>query len=219
MEDNVTVIYKDIKYANIKVRPSLEVVITVPFGTESGKIDSILDKRRSWIKKQLTYFNDRQHHIKEYVSGESTQFLGKNYRLKIMHSNEEKVKLSGGYLNVWVKIVTDSHSKKRLVDEWLKDKAKFHFSKLLDKYSKIVGVSIDKFSIRCMKTRWGSCNPKKSYININIELIKKSLDLIEYVVLHELTHLVHYNHTVEFYDFMTLHMPNWKIRKNKLENT
>ncbi len=219
MQGNLTIIYKDVKYANIKVRPSLEVVVTVPLGTESSKVDDIIQKRSNWIKKQLTYFNDRQHHVKEYVSGESFQFLGKDYRLKIIHSNEERVKLSGGYLQVWVKIGTDCDAKKRLVEEWLKDKAKFHFSKVLNKYSKLVGVGIDKFSIRYMKTRWGSCNPKKSYININIELIKKSLDLIEYVVLHELTHLVHYNHTAEFYDFMTLYMPNWKIRKNKLENT
>ena len=219
MGDNLTIIYKNVKYANVKVRPSLEVVVTVPLGTESGVVDKIIDKRGNWIKKQLNYFKEHQQHLKEYVSGESIQFLGKNYRLKIIPANDAKVKLSGGYLNVWVKITNDCDAKRRLIDEWLKEKAKYHFSRVLNKYSKILDVSIDKFSIRSMKTRWGSCHPKKSYININLELIKKPLDLIEYVVLHELTHLVHYNHTKDFYDFMTLHMPNWKIRKNKLENT
>jgi predicted metal-dependent hydrolase len=218
MQDNVKIIYKNIKYANIKIKPSLEIIVTVPVDTEPVKIDSLLNKRSSWIKKQLNYFLQHQPHTREYVSGETIQFLGKNYRLKIIESTEEKVRLSGGYVNVWIKNSADYQGKKQLIDAWFREKAEFHFSKALNTYSRLVGMRVNKVSIRQMKTRWGSCSPKKSYINLNLELIKKSSDAIEYVILHELTHLIHYNHTRAFYDYMTLHMPDWKIRKERLEN-
>jgi predicted metal-dependent hydrolase len=107
--------------------------------------------------------------------------------------------------------------KKALLDSWYKTKANLHFDKALEKYQQIVKKDIKSVKIREMKTRWCSCNPAKSYINLNSQLIKRSTQCIEYVVFHELTHLIYTDHNKQFYNFMSVYMPDWKNRKDKLE--
>ena len=101
----------------------------------------------------------------------------------------------------------------------LKKKAKNHLTSLTEYWAEKIGVSYGRISIRGQKTRWGSCNPYKSYINLNIELIKKPKACIEYVVFHELAHLLYPNHSKQFYDYLTLYMPDWQKRKEILERT
>ena len=128
------------------------------------------------------------------MSGESFAYLGCNYRLKISVANHESVKLIGAYLYVSLADRSDYDKKLQLIEAWYKEKAEDYFRKIIAKYVKIVGQEVAKISIRKMKTRWGSCNPKKSYINLNLDLIKKHAFAIEYVIFHELVHLIHYNH-------------------------
>ncbi|SMN11900.1 Predicted metal-dependent hydrolase [uncultured Candidatus Thioglobus sp.] len=105
-----------------------------------------------------------------------------------------------------------------MVKDWYSQKAISHIQKALDKYQPIVGKNIGSVKIRKMKTRWGSYNPVKSYINLNSELIKAPIKCIEYVVLHELTHLIYPNHNQHFYNYLSVHMPNWQKIKNMLED-
>lgn len=218
MLDNLQIIYKSVKNISIKVKPTLEVVLTVPTNTTQEKIDQILKKRHDWILAQLNYFKKFQQPAKELVSGESFAYLGRNYRLKVSTATNESIKLIGGYLHVNLSDKSDHNKKLQLIETWYKQKAEDYFKKVIAKYTKIVKQEVAKISIRKMKTRWGSCNPKKSYINLNLDLIKKHVFAIEYVIFHELVHLIHYNHDQKFYHYLATHMPDWKIRKLKLEN-
>jgi predicted metal-dependent hydrolase len=218
MQDKVQIVYKPVKTISLKVKPSLEVVLTVPDNTTQDKIDYILKKRHDWILAQLDYFKKFQLSTKELVSGESFTYLGRNYRLKISIATNESVKLIGGYLHVNLRDKSNHDRKKQLIETWYKQKAEDYFKKVIAKYTKIVKQEVAKVSIRKMKTRWGSCNPKKSYINLNLDLIKKHTFAIEYVIFHELVHLIHYNHDQKFYNYLATHMPDWKARKLKLEN-
>lgn len=216
---SVQIIKKDVKQINIKVKPNCEVVLTAPQDTTDEHIDFVLQKRADWIAKKVDFFNKYQHAAnKEYVSGENFVYLGRNYRLKVIESQNEGVKLQRGYLQVFVKDKSNLAKKQRLVKEWYLIKAEEHFQKAIDKYQPIVKEGIANIRIREMKTRWGSCNPAKGYINLNSELIKKPTVCIEYVVFHELAHLVYMDHNKKFYNYLTLFMPDWKKRKKKLEN-
>ena len=218
MLDNLQIIYKSVKNISIKVKPTLEVVLTVPTNTTQEKIDQILKKRHDWILAQLNYFKKFQQPAKELVSGESFAYLGRNYRLKVSTATNESIKLIGGYLHVNLSDKSDHNKKLQLIETWYKQKAEDYFKRVIAKYTKIVKQEVAKVSIRKMKTRWGSCNPKKSYINLNLDLIKKHAFAIEYVIFHELVHLIHYNHDQKFYNYLATYMPDWKARKLKLEN-
>lgn len=214
----IEIVKKDVKQINIKVRPSGEVILTAPTKTSSEHIEYVIKKRTEWIDKKLAFYKEHQLKVtREYVSGENFCYLGRNYRLKVIESLDEGVKLQRGYLEVFVKDKSDVKRKKQLVKRWYIEKAEIHFLKAIEKYKPIVKREIAHIRIREMKTRWGSCNPIKGYINLNLELIKKPTSCIEYVVFHELAHLVYANHSTKFYNYLTLFMPDWKKRKERLE--
>jgi predicted metal-dependent hydrolase len=151
------------------------------------------------------------------TSDEHIKFIGRSYRLKVIESKKETVKLQRGYIEIYVKNKNYLKRKQNLVYEWYYEKALLHFFNILQEFNKIVKQEIKDIKIRQMKTRWGSCNPHKSYINLNIELIKKPKICIEYVVFHELVHLIYPNHSKQFYDYLALYMSDWEKRKEILE--
>ncbi len=215
----IEIVRKDVKHINIKVKPNCDVVLTAPMETKETDIAYVLKKREEWIDKKIAFYKEHQAQTpKEYVSGENFCYLGRNYRLKVIEcSVVEGVKLQRGYLQVFVKDRGNLVKKQRLVKEWYLLKAEIHFKKAIEKYQPLVKREIENIRIREMKTRWGSCNPVKGYINLNSELIKKPTECIEYVVFHELAHLVHADHSSQFYNYLSLHMPDWKKRKERLE--
>lgn len=217
MLNNIQIIHKKIKHINLKVKPNLEVILSVPLGTTQTTIKKVVSERTHWIQEKLEFFKQNITPTKELVSGELISYLGRNYRLKIHKGNTELVELcTNGYLNVTLKDTNNLKKKHNLIDKWYKEKAIHHFSQIIEKYTRILNKSVNKVTIRKMKTRWGSCNPQKSYINLNLELIKKDILSIEYVILHELAHLTHYNHDKKFYGYVATYMPDWKIRKKML---
>lgn len=215
---NIQIIKKDIKNIILKVKPSCEVILTIPITTDDEYINYILKKRKDWIDKKLEFFkSNNKPQIKEYVSGESFEYLGKRYRLKVIEADEEQVKLQRGYIKIYIKNKNNFRKKEKLLNDWYMLKAKKYFEKIINQYSHIINREIKIIRIRQMKTRWGSCNPSKGYINLNSELIKKPKDCIEYVVFHELAHLIHPNHSRSFYNYLDTYMPDWRIRKDILE--
>lgn len=216
---NIRVERKNIKNITLKVKPTCEVILTVPLDTDNKHIEYILKKRNDWISKKIDFFQlNNKIENKEYVSGESFKYLGKNYRLKVIQSDIENVKLLRGYIQIFIKDKTDLKRKQKLLNSWYMNKAEDYFEKIVEKYKSIIKKEVKNIRIRQMKTRWGSCNFSKGYINLNSELIKKSKESIEYVVFHELTHLIYDNHSREFYNYLDTYMPDWKQRKEKLEN-
>lgn len=215
---NVKIIRKEIKNITLKVKPSCEVILSVPLDTDDKYINYILEKRESWIAQKISFFEaNNSVEIKEYVSGESFKYLGKNYRLKVIESNEEHVKLLRGYIQIFVRDKTNLKKKQKLLEAWYMKKAENYFQKIVKSYLPIVQKEVKTIRVREMKTRWGSCNPVKGYINLNSKLIKQSKASIEYVVFHELTHLVHPNHSKAFYNYLDTYMPDWRRRKAILD--
>ena len=219
MLEGVKIVRKDVKNITLKVRPNGEAILTTPKAASDEHIKFIIEKRAKWIAKKRTFFASFKTPQKEYVSGEDFKYLGRSYRLKVVQSKEERVKLQRGYLELFVKDKSDLKRKENLVYEWYHERATLYFFNILQEFNKIVKQDIKSVKIRQMKTRWGSYNPYKSYINLNIELIKKPRGCIEYVVFHELVHLLYPDHSKKFYDYLTLYMPDWQKRKEILERT
>jgi len=218
IRNNIQIIRKDVKNIILKVKPTCEVILTAPLLTTDEHIEYILKKRENWISKKIAFYQEYDKpQKKEYVSGENVKYLGKNYRLKIIQSEDESIKLQRGYIQIFIKDTDNFEKKKKLLNEWYLLKSQNYFKKIIAKYSKLLNVEVKNIRIRQMKTRWGSCNSHKSYINLNIELIKKPSYAIEYVIFHELTHLIYPNHSKEFYNYLTTYMPDWKKRKERLE--
>lgn len=212
----VKIVYKDIKNFTLKVTPSFEVVLSAPKNASAKEIEYVLSKRKMWIEQRLQRFKKHIALPKELISGEDIYYLGKRYRLKIIASESEEVGLRGGFLEVRLRDSKDFAHKQRLIKAWYQKKAKQCFTQLLEKYSTLLGCEIQTLKIKEMKTRWGSCNPAKAYINLNLKLIEKNKRAIEYVILHELTHLKYFYHNREFYDYIGVYMPDWRERKLKL---
>lgn len=219
MLEDVKIVQKDVKNITLKVRPNGEAILTAPKAASDEHIKFIIKKRAKWIAKKRAFFASFKMPKKEYVSGEDFKYLGRSYRLKVVQSKEERVKLQRGYLELFVKDKNDLERKRNLVYGWYYEKATLYFFNILQEFNKIVKQDIKSVKIRQMKIRWGSCNPYKSYINLNIELIKKPKTCIEYVVFHELVHLLYPDHLKKFYDYLTLYMPDWQKRKEILERT
>ena len=150
----VCIVKKDVKHINLKVKPSGEVILTAPIDSDERDIAYVLKKRADWIEKKIAFFDaHRDRYEREYVSGENFCYLGRNYRLKVIESQDEGVKLQRGYLQVFVKDTSYSERKKRLLDLWYREKAQIHFIKAIDRYSSIVKQEIETVRIREMKTR------------------------------------------------------------------
>ena len=217
LDFNIQIIKKDVKHLTLKVTPIGEVILTAPMDTSNEYINTIIKKRSKWINEKLTFYKHYEKTPKELVSGENFEYLGRNYRLKIFESKKELAKLQRAYFEIYVKNKTDYRRKEQLINDWYYEKALVHFFNIFLKFNEITKKDIEDIKIRQMKIRWGSCNTEKSFINLNLELIKKPKICIEYVIFHELVHLIHPNHSKEFYRYLTLYMPDWEKRKEKLE--
>ncbi|APC91658.1 MULTISPECIES: M48 family metallopeptidase [Francisella] len=213
---NYSVVHKDVKDVTIKVKPSLEVEVVAPFETSDNHIQKLLQKRDNWIHKNLDIFRQAKQPERKLVSGEDFIYLGRRYRLKVILADINKAILKNGYLNLYCKDTQNFKLKSSILESFYKTKAEEHFKKAISKFRDFYNSDV-VFRIRKMKTRWGSCNPAKSYINLNQELIKKPKKAIEYVVFHEIVHLKHHNHDRTFYNYISAYMPDWREIKKKLD--
>ncbi|MCZ6167427.1 M48 family metallopeptidase [Campylobacter ureolyticus] len=214
---SIEILRKDVKNFTLRVKPNGKTELVVPLLATKKHIDKILEKRKNWIDEKKEYFSKFKSVEKKLISGENMKYLGKNYRLKVYETyKNERVILSRGKLNLYVKNKDDYNKKLNLIECWYKEKAMIHFLNTVNKYNKITQKDSINVRIRKMKTRWGSCNKTKKYINLNLNLIKKPKICIEYVVFHELAHLIYPNHSKDFYNYLSLYMSDWKEREKIL---
>lgn len=212
------VVYSDRKTLGITVTPDMDVLVKAPVDSSIQKIKEKILKKAPWIIKQQSYF--LSFHPKttkrKYISGETHLYLGRQYLLKIELSKDESVKLKGKYIEVRTSNI--SNVKKMMLNWYLQQaKIKYHSiaQPLIEKFKKY-NVEPNSIVLREMPARWGSCTPKGKII-LNPELIKAPKGCIEYVIIHELCHLIHYDHTQKFIDLQTKEMPDWDKWKTKLE--
>jgi len=210
--------YSDRKTLGITVTPNLFVYVKAPIDTSIERVKEKLLKKAPWIIRQQSYFLTfhPKTPARRFVGGETHLYLGRQYRLKVIISKIESVKLKGKFIEV---TTTDKSRVKQLVGEWYLHNAKSKFralaQPLIDNFKKHK-IEPSSIVLRDMPTRWGSCTPKGKII-LNPELIKAPKGCIEYVIIHELSHLVHHNHTQKFIDLQNKEMHDWEKWKMKLE--
>ena len=218
--------YSDRKSLGITVTPEMEVLVKAPTDTTIEKVKEKIRKKAPWIIKQQSFFLSFQPKTpnRKYISGETHLYLGRQYRLiidkgELIMDNEDAVKIKNGLLVVKAK---DQATAKKIVLDWYRKKAEQKLNEiaqpLILRFIRKYKLSIIHYqlSIRDMPTRWGSCTPKGKII-LNPELIKAPKGCIEYVIIHELCHLIHHDHTQKFIDLQTREMKDWEKWKMKLE--
>ena len=215
---------KQVKNVNLHVKPDMTVEVTANEQVPFDFIYDFVESKGSWILKQVKQFEDVQpfkRSKREYVSGESFKYLGKQYRLRVKQAaGEEFVKYFRGFIYLYVKDVDNYSRKAKLSAEWYRKKAKKTFQESLDKMYPFVqkyGVSKPEIEVRVMKARWGSALTDKNTILVNAELIKAPKYCIDYVILHELIHFKYNNHSDRFYNLLSAIMPDWPKRKAILD--
>ncbi|MFI3306532.1 MAG: SprT family zinc-dependent metalloprotease [Rikenellaceae bacterium] len=210
--------YKARKTLGISVMPDKSVCVQAPIDSAKEEIEKRIIKRAGWIVKQWQYFDSFGEAMPErrYISGESHYYLGRQYMLKVEEGKPNSVKYKGRCFEV---VCTPKSKAKELMNGWYRERAKVKFAEIAEpiiaRYARY-GVEPSSIYIQEMTSRWGSCTQGGKVI-LNTELVKMPKPCIEYVITHELTHLIHRNHTKAFYDLLEAEMPDWKRWKDKLE--
>lgn len=205
----------------IKVHPDCRVVVSAPQDTNKEAVLTAVKKRSRWIYQQLREFRKQLEQVtpRQYISGESHYYLGKQYLLKVNLAPEQPqgVKLLRGRLEVSVRS-KDADKVLYQLTNWYKTRAKDLFSKRLDALLEqtLWVESRPPIHIRTMKTQWGSCSPN-GRLTLNPHLVKAPRDCIDYVILHELCHLAEHNHSERFYRLLSQVMPHWEKTKQQLD--
>ncbi|WP_300369803.1 M48 family metallopeptidase [Brachyspira sp.] len=215
--------YKKIKNIYIRVKQDLNIYVTAPKRVSKKYIYELIEKRKDWIEekkeaiKKKNIFDISQ---KELKSGNELYYLGKNYMLRVLKCKKENIILAGRIMYMYVNIKdneelknSDIRKKQILLDTWYKKEAIKLFDSLLKKYCSIMNLEINTFTVKKLKSKWGSCDIKKKHITFNLELMKYPITAAEYITVHELAHLIEANHSKKFYNIVSLYMPEWKKSK------
>jgi len=210
---------------NVPIKPKSQtdcrVIALAPEDADSEAVLLAVKKRARWIHKQLKDFREQLQFItqRQYISGESHYYLGKQYLLRVIEAPEQVqgVKLLCGKLEVSVRVKTADKVKERLT-EWYKERAKEVFAKRLEVLlEQTLWVDVPPpLRVLTMQTQWGSCSPE-GRITLNSQLVKAPRECIDYVILHELCHIAEHNHSERFYRLMGQVMPKWEKTKERLD--
>jgi len=203
----------------IEVHPDLSVVVRAPSDCDPGVIQARVGKRAAWISKQLTNFQRYRPRTpaRQYVSGETHLYLGRQYRLKIVVGESASVKMNRGHLALTLEGKAAPDRVNALLHRWYRDHARQVFIEVLDELlSRFKGLQRPRLIVRAMKSRWGSLS-HASTMTLNANLVRAPRACIEYVVAHELCHLKHRDHDVSFFRLLWQVMPDWEKRKQRLE--
>ena len=234
MPDNQTVIieyggehipvsleFRERKRLSISVHPDRSVTALAPVDRSLDEVLAHLQRRKSWIVRQRLHFEQFQPlpAEKRYISGETHLYLGRQYRLRTHESEEIVVKLIGRYMNVHVPSPREPVTIQKALDGWYRIHAESIFQDRLRRCVdsiKSLQLSDARLRIRSMRKRWGSCS-RAGTITLNLELIKTPLHCIEYVIMHELCHLLVHDHSPAFFRLLGRCMPDWQRRKERLD--
>ena len=216
----IEVIRKDIKNMHLAVYPPTgRIRLAAPQKTDSEVIRLFAISKIGWIKKHIKNFKEQpRESAKEYVSGESHYYFGKRYMLQIIeHNGPNKIKLKGlKTIQLYVRPATTVETKSNLLKEWYRQELKRILPELISTWEKVIGVKCNDWGVKQMRTKWGACNVDEKRIWLNLELAKKPLICLEYIVVHELVHLLERNHNEQFIKHMNRFMPKWQQHRTEL---
>ncbi|OBW92266.1 M48 family metallopeptidase [Gallibacterium anatis] len=212
---------KPIKHLNITVLPPCgQIRVSAPLTMSETAIKMAVAGRLVWIKKQQAKFqNQERQSPREMLAGESHYLWGKRYRLEIMPTTgKHYVECTPKKLKLYVRSTTAYANKIAVLEGFYRKALKREIERLLAIWQPKIGVQITQFGVKKMKTMWGSCNPHSARIWLNLELVKKPVECLEYVLVHELVHLLERQHNTQFLAYMDYFLPNWRQRKQYLNS-
>ncbi len=216
---SVDVIFKDIKNVHLSVHPPTgRVRISAPRRMKLDIIRVYAISKIDWIKKHQAKIQAQERETpREYLERESHYVWGKRYLLKVDEANRiPSVELRHTQMVLTVRPGSGVEKREAIVSAWHRDEVRKAAAPLIEKWEAAMGVSTNQLHIQRMKTRWGSCNPRARSIRLNSELAKKPRECLEYVVVHELAHLLEPSHNARFIALMDKFMPNWKQHRAEL---
>jgi predicted metal-dependent hydrolase len=215
----VEVVQKDIKNIHLSVNPpGGRVRISAPVRMNLDAIRAFAVSRLAWIKQQQAKFQSQQRETRrEYLNRESHYVWGRRYLLTVVeHDAAPMIELKHAEMLLRVRPGTGEAKRQALMDAWYRAQLKLAVGPLLAKWESLIGVGVDRVFVQKMKTKWGSCNPPSRNIRLNAELGKKSPECLEYILVHELVHLLVRHHDDAFISLMDRYLPNWRITRQKL---
>jgi hypothetical protein len=215
----VDVVLKDIKNVHLSVYPPTgRVRISAPTRMNIDTIRVFAISKLAWIKQQQTKLREQERETpRDYVDRESHYVWGKRYLLRVSaHDESPSIEVKHSRMLLRVRPRTDEDKRRALVEEWYREQLKEAVPQLLARWQPLLGVRVERFFVQRMKTKWGSCNHKARTIRLNTELAKKPAECLEYIVLHELVHLLEPTHGARFVALMDRFMPNWQFHRHVL---
>jgi predicted metal-dependent hydrolase len=214
----VEVKFKPIKNLHLSVHPPFgKVTVSSPEFFDLEKVRVYLTTKIGWIKQEQKKIKSQEREgEKLFITRESHQFLGKRYLLKIIESEKSKIFLKHTTIDLYTKKDSNIDVKKKIVYNWYRKELRFQLSNLIQQYASVMNLNPPEFGIRTMKTKWGSCATENKKLWFNIELAKKPLECIEYIVVHEMVHLLERNHNKNFIMLMDKFLANWRTQKKIL---
>ena len=215
----VDVMLKDIKNIHLSVYPpSGRVRISAPSRMNLDTIRVFAVSKLGWIKQQQQKLQGQERETRrEYLDRESHYVWGKRYLLKVIEGNAApSVALQHRWMLLRVRPGTDAKKKRAIVEAWYRQQLKQAVPPLIARWEPLMGVKIERFFVQRMKTKWGSCNHGARSIRLNTELAKKSRECLEYIVVHEMTHVLEPTHNARFVALMDQFLPQWQFYRDQL---
>ncbi|RDU23425.1 M48 family metallopeptidase [Anaerosacchariphilus polymeriproducens] len=211
---------KRIKNLYLKVKaPDGQVQISAPYLMPESEIKKFVQIKLSWIEEKQKEFQKLELPIEhQYISGETIYLWGRDYELEVISYHRNHVKIEGDKLILRVKDSSTLKQREKVLLKWYREQMKFYIPIFIRKWENTMKVKVDDWGVKNMKTRWGTCNIRDRRIWLNLQLAKRPIQCLEYVVVHEMVHLLERKHNDKFVAYMDKFLPEWKEYKRNLEN-
>ncbi len=219
---SIEIIRKDIKNIHLRVYPPEGFVrISVPKEMTSEAIRLFVIQKIGWIRRQQKAFLETERiSPREFLDRESHYFMGERYLLRVVEeiAPPKVIVRNKTYLEVHVRPTTGKEKFQEVLTEWYRQELKQVIPEFITKWEPVLGVSVEEWYVKQMRTRWGTCNPDKKRLWLNLELAKKPPRCIEYIVVHEMVHLLERTHNERFLQLMDSYLPNWQVLRRELNS-
>lgn len=214
----IEVCKKNIKNMHLYVKPpDGHVTVSAPLSMSEAAIERFVRTKLTWVKKQVAKFDSQPRQSeREYVSGETLYVWGKQYYLQTEYGSKNSLVLSGNKAILTVRKESTEKQRENFTREWYRELLKAEIARLLPKWEKATGLKASGWQTKYMTTRWGTCNTETGKIWLNLQLAKKTPECLEYVILHELIHIVEKKHDEKFIALMDRYMPMWREVRSTL---
>jgi predicted metal-dependent hydrolase len=215
----VEVTFKDIKNVHLSVYPPTgRVRISAPVRMNLDTVRIFAISKLDWIKQQQRKLREQERETpREYLNRESHYLWGRRYLLRVIEGDQTpSVEIQHSRLLLHVRQKTTEEKKQEVVAQWYRNQMRVAIPSLIDKWTPVIGVTVQGFYVQQMKTKWGSCKPRAGTIRLNTELAKKPKECLEYIVVHEMAHVLEPTHNARFIALMDGFIPNWRLRRDQL---